>query len=466
VLHLRSIVASLLGASTFKRRLLSGSAWAFGGKVAGAAVGIVTNGLLARTLPPQELGAYFLAISIVSLGTTVGSLGLSKPAVRFVAESMGLGRPGRARWAVYAVLSLGALGALGTGLSYLLVIGEFVGRHLFDSPALVAITGLLAGWMALAVVQELTAETFRGFYDFRLTALLGGMTSGKSSALIMRGLLLACVVLLLVREGETDLKTVVLVSIGSGSVSVLLSVWLLRGRLASLGPRDAASPIGPGEALRVSLPILAIDLTVFLVSSSDVWILGALGSQQEVAIYGAAARLVALVAMPLVMANLVLPPIIAELYAQGNTDKLETTVRTYSTLAGVPSLVILTVLILLGGPILGLVYGDYYQKATTVLVILSVAKIAAVWSGSCGLVLQMTDHQTSMLWVSVLTSPLFFGVALLAAQRYGPAGVASAVALTTCLQNLILVLVAKKKTGMWTHVAFSPSLFRKVLSNR
>jgi O-antigen/teichoic acid export membrane protein len=41
--------------------------------------------------------------------------------------------------------------------------------------------------------------------------------------------------------------------------------------------------------------------------------LGALGSLEEVAIYGAASKLVTFVAMPLLIVNLVLPPIVAEM---------------------------------------------------------------------------------------------------------------------------------------------------------
>jgi len=460
-------MADYFSGSLLKRRLFSGSAWAFGGKIGGATIGVVTNGLLARLLSPQEFGAYFLAISVVSLGAVIGSLGLAKPAVRFVAEGMGLNRSGRVRRAIYTVLGLGVLGALVVGLAYLLVVGELVGRYLFDSSVLVAVTGLMAGWMAMAVVQELIAETFRGFHDFRMATLLGSLASGgKSGALVMRGLLLACLVLLWLKGGETDLKTIMLVSLGSGSVSALLSVWLLRSRTSSLGLQGAENPLSPKQVLHVSLPILAIELTAFVLQSSDIWILGALRSQEEVALYSAAARLVALVAMPLLMVNLVLPPIIAELYAQGKTSKLERTIRTFSTVAGVPSMLVLTVFILLGEPILGLVYGDYYRSAVAVLVLLSAAKVAAVWSGSCGLVLQMTNHQASMLRVSILTSPFFLVGALFAAQRYGPVGVAGVAAAITSLQNVILVLVAKKKTGMWTHVTFSLSQLRKVLSNR
>jgi hypothetical protein len=36
----------------------------------------------------------------------------------------------------------------------------------------------------------------------------------------------------------------------------------------------------------------------------------------------------------------------------------------------------------------------------------------------------------------------------------------------TVLQNVALVLVTKRKTGMWTHVSLSPSRLRNGLSKR
>jgi O-antigen/teichoic acid export membrane protein len=116
-----------------------------------------------------------------------------------------------------------------------------------------------------------------------------------------------------------------------------------------------------------------------------------------------------------------------------------------------------------------LVYnGDVYHSDTAwlVLLILSAAKVVAVWSGSCGLVLQFTGHQASMLRVSLLTSPLFFVLAIPATMRYGPIGVAAAAALITSLQNVIMVLLARRKTGMWTHVSFSLSPLRKGTSKK
>jgi O-antigen/teichoic acid export membrane protein len=125
--------------------------------------------------------------------------------------------------------------------------------------------------------------------------------------------------------------------------------------------------------------------------------------------------------MPLLVVNLVMPSTAAEMYAQGKTVQLERTLHAFSTLAGVPSLLVLVGFMLLGGSILRLVYSDkpiyHNQTAVWVLLILSAAKLVAVWSGSCGLVLQFTGHQTSMLRVSLLTSPILFVVANMATTK-------------------------------------------------
>jgi O-antigen/teichoic acid export membrane protein len=462
-------VVDHLSTSTLRRRLLAGSTWALGGKIGAATIGLVTNSVLTRLLTKQEFGVYLLTFSIVSLGVVIGSFGLPKTVLRFVAETMTLGQPGRARRAIYTALGLGVVGTLITSLTYVFIVGDQVSRDLFDSSALAAIIGLTAGWIAISTMQEIMAETFRGFHDIRMATLFGGVaTGGKSAGLIMRIVLLACLALVGSTSGwDTDLRTVMLASIGSGAASSLLTALFLHRRVSSLGAQGADDPISTKDTLRDAFPTLAISLTWFvLLSAADLWILGVFRSQEEVGLYGAASRLVTLIAMPLQITNLVLPPIIAEMYAQGRTARLERALRSFSTLSGVPSVLVLIMFMLLGGPILGVVYGSGYQSAAMVLVLLSAGKLAAVWAGSCGAVLQFTGHQRSMLRVNLLTSLLFVVGALLVVRDYGPIGVASMTAAITVLQNAALVFVAKRKTGMWTHVSLSPTRLPKGLSHR
>jgi O-antigen/teichoic acid export membrane protein len=111
--------------------------------------------------------------------------------------------------------------------------------------------------------------------------------------------------------------------------------------------------------------------------------------------------------------HLVLPPVIAEMCNQDKTGRLKRTLRSYSTLYGVPSVLFLTVFMLLGGQILGLVCGGYYRNGAGILILLSAAKVADFCSGFCGLVFQMTGYHKQMLPVNRLTRLLFIFGSLL-----------------------------------------------------
>lgn len=454
------------GISSIRSRLLSGSAWALGGKAGASVIGLVTNAILARMLSPQELGAYFLALSVVSFGAIVGCLGLNRSAVRFVAEALGLERQDRARRIMVLVLGIGTLGGLASGGTYLLA-GPLIAERLFGSPALIAVTGLVAGWIALSTLQELSAETFRGLHDIRLATLFGGVaTGGNSAGIVMRVILISALVLIWLQGGESSLTTVMLVMVGSASVSTLISAIVLGMRIRSIGSPHSGGETSVKEVIFVSAPLFVNNVTVFFLTQSDLWIVGAFGSGEEVAIYGAASRFVMLVTMPLLIVNAVLPPIIAEMYARGERARLEGILRPFATLAGIPSVIALALFALAGGPILGFVYGEFYSGGALVLALLSLGKLALVVSGSCGLTLQMTGNQTLIMWISILSGVLFFAGAIWAVQVYGAAGVASVSAASMIFQNLLMLLAARWKTGIWTHVNLSISPVLKVLDKK
>jgi O-antigen/teichoic acid export membrane protein len=152
-------------------------------------LGLVTNFALLHMLTPPEYVVYGLAFTIITVGVVIGSMGLPKTVVQFVAENVALNQSGRVRRTITLVLGLGLFGALGVSLAYLLV-ADLAG-NLLNSPALVALARLTAGWIAISVVQKITAETFRGFHDVRFATLLGGLaTEGKGGGLTTRVLLL------------------------------------------------------------------------------------------------------------------------------------------------------------------------------------------------------------------------------------------------------------------------------------
>ncbi len=451
-----------LGAASMqllKRRLLSGGVWAFGSKILVALAGLISSALLARLLTPQALGTYFLAYSILIVGTSLGALGLTGTVVRLVAEGMGLNRFGRVRRVISVVIGVGTLGALGVGLAYLL-FGDYLAKAVFDAPALAAITGLVAGWIMVGTLQSLLGETFRGFHDIRLASLLGGQVGGGATGVATLALLTISLFLLWLVNGQATLATVVLLSICSGAISTLVAGWLLRRRVTGLPPqtseegRKTDSKALLGEVMSISWPLLIVTLVMMVRTNGDIWTLGAFLPQGKLALYGAANRLVSVVTMPMVIITSIAPPLIAEMYFQGKREDLEKALRGMATLTGFPALLASMGCIFFAGPILDLVYGNYYREGAAVLALLSIGLLASVCAGSCGITLAYTGHQKILMVITITSSAATLIAMFAAVEPYGIVGVAMAKAAGQILQNGIVLLVVKRKTGMWTHVGF------------
>lgn len=431
-----------------KRRLVSGGIWAFGAKLATAVVLLASNALLARLLSPQDVGAYFLAFSLVSLGSWLGSMGLDKVSVRFIAETTGSGQFERTRQVAELVCKLGALGALGVGILYLSFV-PLLGMELFHAPSLATASWLVAAWVLVVSPQRILAEVFRGFHDIRLAATFEG------SGLVTGALFTLCLILIWFIRGRAALDTVILFAVGSALASLILASWMLRRKITSLPRPKPGSFEGIGRTLHIAWPLLLTNVTLFAITQADLWIVGAFRPQEEVAIYGAAAKLVILVAMPLYIVNSVVPPLIADMYAQGKKRQLERVLRAAATLSGVPAFLVLAGFILLGGPILGLAFGDYYRDGATVLALLSVGQLVYAWAGSCGLALMMTGHQMMMMVITVSCGSLSVVIGLMTVSQYGATAVAIAAAAGIALQNVLMWVGARLATGMWTHIGLS-----------
>lgn len=439
------------GTSLLGRRLLAGGAWALGGRMLLALAGLALNALLARLLAPGDLGLFFLMFSIVSFFAVLGSLGMNAAIVRFLAENLGLGRSDDARAAARTILLLGTLASGVVGVVYFFFGGPLLAT-VFDAPALGVVAGLTVGWILVLTLQNLLAEAFRGLHDIRLAAVFGRSAAGFGS-LASSVMLVLCLAAIWALDGRVGLRTVVIAAVVTGVAAVALAGWFFRGKLRAL-PSDGGSRGGPGFAgvLRLAWPLLIADLTLLVLTQADLWILGAFRPQDEVALYGAAVRLVTFVLVPLLVVNAVLPPVIVEKYAQGKTHELQQALRVTATLAGIPALSVLLGFVFFGEQILVVVFGDYYAGGTAILVALSLGQLVSVLTGSCGITLAMTGHQTLMMVTTVATGCLTVTAGLLAVGPFGATGVAVASAAGLALQNVLLWLGARLATGMRTNV--------------
>ena len=431
---------------TFVKRIFSGGVWVVAGKIVTSVGAIVINGILARLLVPDEMGAYFLTFSLVAVFSVAAQFGLNHTVVKLVAESLGVGDRGRADKAVRMVLTLGIAGVMFVAVVFAFALGPWLNRAMFESELLARAMPLVALWIAVIAAQGLVAESLRGFHDIRLATAFGGALTSVLCGFLFAGLWYL--------QGHSDLNQIIVFSVVGVLINVIAGIFYL-GRKLGNGHRD--SDLSIRSVLEVAWPIWFTSLTLIVLTQADLWIVGMFRTSEDVALYGAATRFAVIVSMPLMIINAVAPPLIADSFAQGKTTELSGALQAVALIATVPALIILTVFIFLGDVILGGVFGPFYTDGATLLIILGIGHFLNVWAGPCGAVLLMTGNQTSMMWISLICGVINIVAALWAVHHFGLFGVAVVSAVTLALQNALMVAFVKMKTGMWTYAWFARS---------
>lgn len=438
------------GRRNLAQRLLAGAAWAFGAKICGMGSSLVVNAVLARMLTADEMGVYFLTVSVTMFAAIVASFGLRQTVVRLIAESLAQGLPGRARVTLVIVFTIAGIGAALVASSYYLGINDWLSRTVFQMPLLVASAGLTALWIVVLTFQTPVAETFRGLHDIRLAVFLDGILANT--------LLAGIVIVLLLLGYRLDYETAILASVTTAAISLLFGLtqlWRRRNVFAGEGS------IQTREVMGISAPMFVTNLANYGINQFSLWVVAAYLAAEDVALYGAAWRLVSLLALPLMLMNMTVNPVIAELNATSNKHALQDALRGTATLSALPTLAVLILYVLYGGDLLAAVFGAPYHDAYPVLWILCIGMAANAWTGSCAQVLAITGHQRLLMNMTLATGVLAVTLAVLGVRYMGVAGVAWAVTTGRIAYNIIGWWLVYKATGLWTHGTLHPTFIRK-----
>ena len=429
------------------------------GKIAGALGIVLTNALLARLLTPSEMGVYFISFSIVMLLAAIAQLGTSHVAVRFIAESIGTGDPGRARSTITRCVVLTMVGGVLVSVVWISWAGPWVAK-IIGSPLLLGLIGITAAWALLYAGQSLIAEVFRGFHDIRSSVLFGGVVTSTFavSALGVAWLW----------RGSVSLGTTLLIIVLSIFLNLLVAGTRLTGKIRH--PGKPRAPVGLAGILSIAWPIWITTTVIQINRQADLWVLGTYAAEDQVAIYGAAARLAEVVFLPLMIVNSVVPPMIAEAYSLRRKGVLRLALQVAAGAATVPALTAVATFLLFGAGVLGILYGDFYAQGGMILLILSLGYLGNVISGSGGLTLLMTGHQLVMMLITVVSAGLLVAGAAAVAGAHGAFGVALVAASVNILQNALYMVMARLRTGVWTiadpvaFLAFARGWWRSRLS--
>jgi len=419
-------------------RVLSGLGWSTAGRFAALLGGAAANVLIARLLQPSDVGAYFVIVNLVSILALTSMLGLNQAVVRGVSEAMTRGRPAAAGAVVRKAVRFTAVASVTLGLGFLLV-GHMIGRHVFGSAAIAGATVWIALFIPVTAFRLLVPEAFRGFNDIKWASIFGDAATNVTLVLTLAAIA--------VGGWNTDLTPVLAITVGLSAVLVVASGTRLHGKITPLG----VDPAGAPSLLRIALPLLAANLSWTLMVQIDTILLGIFRSGGEVAFYVVGSRLASLLLVPLLIGISVLAPLITKLWAERRLPDLERLLRATSAATGLASGVGLLVLALVGPWALTLLFGDYYRRGGTVLLVLAVSCFLTSMGGYTGLALMMAGEQVAAMLITVFVAVVTITGTAVAANAAGALGVAIAMACGVSLQNILTFFVLRARLGIWVY---------------
>jgi len=404
-------------------------------RVIAAALAYLSNVLFARWMGTFEFGIFVYVWTWVLLIGQALDLGLSTAAQRFIPEyrERGLidllrGYIAHSRWIAVGVAI--AIAGLCAGLVRLLT------PHL-DSynviPLYIACIALPA--YALANVQDGIARS----YDW--------VGLGIVPTYIVRQLLLTVLMAAAYFGGlPVDAVTAMILSVAAIWGPALLQMVVLNRRLSTrIEPGPKAQDIGLW--ISTALPILLAEGFYLLLTHTDLLMLQQFRSPEDVAVYYAAVKTLALVAFIYFSIAATTAHRVAAYHAAGDREGLANFMRKAIALTFWPSVFATIVLLAFGKPILSL-FGPQFTEGYQLMFILAVGLLARAAIGPMERFLNVIGKQgiNALIYGGAFAVNIVLCFVLI--PPFGAAGAAIAISTALIVETIALVVLLKKQMGL------------------
>lgn len=427
------------------QEVLRGASAAFAVKVVAALLSLALNVALARLLDPHGLGLYLLALTVMTVGATLGKIGLPNALMRHTASSAAVSDWGAVKGVYHQGMTLAAI--FSTLVAVLIcALAPFGAERLFSNPELTS----PFRWMSLAVVPFAISFLFAQLLKGRKHTAEGLLVE----SVLIPGFCILGVMLLAPRWGVAGAAWAY-----AGACALAASIGFILWRRANPDMGTVKAAFDRRDLLKSSIPLFWMNCLQLVTQCASTLMLGAWRSSSEVGIFGVANRTAVLTSFVLIAVNSIAAPKFAALYREGNLGGLERTARHSATLMALFAGPLLLVMLIAPTWILSF-FGPAFREGATVLRILALGQFVNVITGSVGYVLMMSGHETTMRNVVGVCAVVNLALNILLIPTWGILGAAVATSAGISIQNLIGAVLVRRKLGIMTLPMFGLGVSR------
>lgn len=405
-------------------------------KIGGMMATFTVSIILGRSIGPEGLGIINLANRVVTIALILSLLGMNNVVLKEVAIAYE-----RKNWqhiadTIYTALYINVPLAFLFSILFIFLT-PWLTNYFFHEPALKIPLIIAITVMVPQVLSRIFASGVNGFRKIWQSNLVNDTLS---SGIVAIGL----VVLLLLKIEITI--TLVAILYGIGRLSVTFTIGLYWKNLFHFKEKRFLQ-IRP--MLNVAFPLLIVASTTLIATNADTVMLGWLSTSKEVGLYSVAARLGLLTNFFLAISISTLSPKIASLYAEKKMNDLEKMIQQITK--GLFYLGIGTIITyLFAGKYILNIWGDEFVTSYWVLIIITIGQFFNISTGSTGIFLMMTGHEKTIGKITFLSALINLTLNFILIPNFGAIGAAISTASTVTTENILKVIIVKRKTGILT----------------
>ncbi len=416
---------------------------AFAIRVVSAAIAFLSQVLLARWMGTFDYGIYVLVWTAMVIAGNLSCLGFHTSVIRFIPEYLERGMLAELRGILltsrlFVLLASTAFAAIGAGAVWLLS----------DRIEPYYVVPFILGTICLPMIA--LSDVLQGIARANAWAI-----SALMPTYITRPVLILAVMAGMLAAGyQPCAENALVAAILATYATTLMQLVRVTARV------DLKIPAGPRTYLpatwiAVSLPIFLVESFFFLLTNADVLMVGAYMTPDDVGVYFATVKTLALVHFVYFAVKAGVAQRYAHFSHSRDRARLAAFARETVSWTFWPSLALAVVVLAIGEPMLSL-FGPGFDAGYPLLFLLVGGIVARAAVGPCESLLTMTGNQNVCAAVYAVTLALNIGLNMILIPEYGLWGAAIATAFAMVFEAVALSFTVWRRLGIVMAV-FLPS---------
>ena len=423
-----------------ENEILNKGSSAFVFKIIGSLLGYLFLLLATRNSGAEAWGVFALCLALLNITSILSRMGIDVAVLRFIASF----KSEKAKAKSIYIKGFKLVFPLSICFTLLLFFfSDFIAITIFNKSQLTFYIQVISFAILPFTIIYLNAQSFRGLKKISHFAFFQHVSK-----------FLFAIIIFLVISFFTNIsveRNIFYAFVAALYCVMIISTILLKKELVV--KKEEKSPISNKKLIRTAFPMMLSTSILLIMSWADSVIIGIFKAESEIGIYNVAIRLAMISGLVLGAINSIVAPKLSEAYNNGRKKEFALIVRQSTRVIFFSSLPILIFLIIFPEFLLSF-FGSEFLIGKTTLYVLLVGQIINAFSGSVGVIMQMTGRERLFQNILIVALIINIGMNFLLIPTYGIIGAAIASSASIVFWNLTSVAFIYKEHKVLTFFNF------------